>query len=104
MLGNALDNAIEAVKKVNDQNKKTISMTIEERGDMVFISLRNYLVGSLLMVDGLPQTSKKEEKGFHGYGVKSIRQIAMKYGGDITISQNDDIFTLTIYVSHLRNF
>lgn len=99
MLGNALDNAIEAVKKVNDQNKKTISMNIEERGDMVFISLRNYLVGSLLMVDGLPQTSKKEEKGFHGYGVKSIKQIAMKYGGDITISQNGDIFTLTIYIS-----
>jgi hypothetical protein len=49
------------------------------------------------MKDGIPQTSKLEEEGFHGFGMKSMAMIAEKYGGGLNVATDDDLFTLNVY-------
>ncbi len=101
LLGNALDNAIEAVTPIQEKEKKVISMNIESKGEMIFITVRNYTINNLSLIDGLPQTTKDFEDGFHGFGLKSIRFIANKYNGDIQFHQKDDVFTLTIFLKQI---
>ena len=48
-------------------------------------------------MNGLPATHKKETD-FHGYGLKSIRQIARKYGGEMKFSHVDGWFQLSILI------
>lgn len=103
LFGNAVDNAIEAVSKLNHPEKKLIDVSIEERGDMYFIGVTNYYDGILYMEDGIPQTSKADEPGYHGYGIKSMRLIAAKYMGEVAISANEELFSLNIYLKRPKN-
>lgn len=103
IFGNAVDNAIEAVSKLDQPEKKLIDVSIEERGDVFFIGVTNYFDGVLLMEDGIPQTSKADEPGYHGYGIKSMRLIAAKYAGEVAISANEELFSLNIYLKRPNN-
>lgn len=94
LLGNALDNAIEAAKAV--QGERFISLEIASRGNMVNIRLENSSGKIPKMVDGLPQTSK-EDKTFHGYGVRNIKAIVERYGGEMFIEAAEAVFSLTIF-------
>ena len=47
----------------------------------------------------MPNTTKKEEAGYHGYGMRSIRAIAEKYHGGISVTAEDGMFGLNIYMS-----
>ena len=60
----------------------------------MILQVENYYQGPLTFQDGLPATQKAGE--YHGYGLKSIRSTAEKYGGSITISTENDIFLLCI--------
>lgn len=95
ILGNILDNAIECVRNYEDPEKKVISLSILEKGDMLNIFADNYFDGELKMEKGFPITSKKD-KGYHGYGVKSIKMIAEKYDGDIRISCKNHTFSIQV--------
>ena len=91
---NMLDNAIEAVMKV-EEDKRAISLTVKRMANMVVISEENYFSGELKIKDGLPITSK-ENKDNHGFGLKSMRRFAEKYGGTLTFSTEDERFGLCI--------
>ena len=41
----------------------------------------------------------REEKGYHGFGLRSIRYLAQKYGGHMELSDADGLFTLQIMLS-----
>ena len=72
-------------------------MTIERKGNFVLFDTINYLPKGLEFTDGLPQTTKTGEKGYHGYGLKSIREIARRYQGDVSISTAGGFFRLSVY-------
>lgn len=95
LFGNVVDNAIEAVSQVEDTNKKIISLVVTAQKGAVVIHAENYYTGTLVVKNGLPVTSKSD-KDYHGYGMKSIRLIAEKYGGTMTYSTESDIFRLDI--------
>lgn len=46
---------------------------------------------------GQPATTK-ENKESHGYGIKSIRKAAEKYGGCMTLEQQDGWFIMTVLI------
>ena len=94
LFGNALDNAVEAVKEV-EADKKFIDVSVKITGDMTVITVNNYYAHSLTFMDGLPATTK-EEKDYHGFGMKSIAEIVARYDGELSISAEDDIFGLKI--------
>ena len=95
MISNGLDNAIECVSKYENNEKKVINVAVLERGSMLHIFIDNYFDGELEFRSGFPVTSK-EDKGYHGYGVKSMQMIAKKYSGDIRISVQNHTFSLQI--------
>lgn len=97
MLGNALDNAIESTERLSDPERKVISLSILDQGNMLYIELENYFDGVLDIRDGLPQTQKMNKLD-HGYGIKSIRSIVQSYGGRLDIHTEGQIFYLEIII------
>ena len=100
LLGNSLDNAIEAVMKIPDKQKRLIDLRIFKKANFVIYSIRNFnMIAPKFKSDGLPSTTKKETKT-HGYGLKSIQYIAEKYDGTLTLTNKNDWFSLTLIVPY----
>lgn len=98
IFGNALDNAIECVSQLDDPDRRAISVTVFSRADLVFLQLENFYDGELRFDGDLPATSKPREKGWHGYGLKSIRYTVEKYGGLMDIQSEDGVFLLRVTI------
>lgn len=98
LFGNAIENAVEAVLKLEDRERRVVDVFTERRGDMVMADIANYYDGELKLVDGLPVTGKRGEEGYHGYGVKSMKMIAEKYGGELSIEADGELFHLRFYL------
>lgn len=90
---NCTANAIEAVMKFPDAQKRVISLQCGKRHGMLAIRCDNYFDGKISSA-GLPATSK-QNAAEHGYGLKSMQLIAKKYGGSMTVSAREDIFRLS---------
>lgn len=97
LFGNALDNAMEAVCKLDDVEKRIIFVSVKEELGMAIIHVENNYTGELLMADGIPRTSKDDEF-YHGYGVKSIRMVVEKYDGNMALLPQNGIFNLNITI------
>lgn len=91
MFGNLIDNAVEAVARVPDPDRRVIALTIRRSGQLQCIHIENYFTGTLQFADGLPRTTK-EQAAYHGFGLKSVRLLAEKYGGSLTVGTKDDMF------------
>lgn len=102
LIGNALDNAIEAVQALDDPSMRTISVVIEQRGDMVIIHVENYFKGQLTFEDNLPQTTK-DDKDAHGWGMKSMRLVVSRYGGAMHTNVRGNIFHLNAVIPHRKD-
>lgn len=99
LLGNALDNAIEAVKELKEPERRFLALRIKRQGELVFLQIENYCVGGIAFQDGCPLTTK-ENKEEHGFGIQSIRFVVEKYHGYLNMSEEDNIFTLSILFSY----
>lgn len=95
MFGNALENAIEAVEKLQNPEKKQISFTMRKVGGFYIAQLQNYTSDRLELRDGLPLTTK-EDKRNHGIGVRSMKLLAEKYGGQLSFQQEEDVVELSL--------
>lgn len=95
LFGNILDNAIDSVRDAEDLEKRYIALEVRQSNGMALIHTENYCEEDLDFQDGLPQTTK-EDKRYHGYGMKSIRFLAEKYGGAVSCYQENQLFTLNI--------
>lgn len=97
LFGNALDNAIESVKKLPDPEKRLIHVSAVRQKGFLRIRVENCYSGQLRFVDGMPATTKDDPR-YHGYGLKSIRGIASGYGGSVTIDARDGWFELRLLI------
>lgn len=93
LFGNAIENAIEAVAELPKEDR-VISFQVREKNSMLVINVDNYYRGNVDVSGGLPKSTKGDDR-YHGFGTRSIRRIARKYGGDSVISV-DDMFHLTV--------
>ena len=94
-LGNAVDNAIEAAEKVEEPDGRLVSLRVGRQGSLVYVSVENSCAGSVELEDGLPRTTKGDSR-YHGFGLRSIRMIVEKYGGNMTIDASEGFFSLTM--------
>ncbi|MBR3429463.1 MAG: sensor histidine kinase [Oscillospiraceae bacterium] len=96
LFGNALDNAIEAVRLVESPDMRIITLTVVGAMGMTSVCVENYYQGDGLQVeDGLPVTTK-EDHAYHGYGVKSMQYLVKKYKGELSIGTDHQIFSLKL--------
>ena len=91
--GNALDNAIDAVRALDDSGQRSISLTVRRVGELATIHVENYFAGDRSFSGGLPQTSK-DDTSRHGFGTRSMREIVERHGGTLTFGQRDRTFTV----------
>ncbi len=94
LFGNAIDNAAEAVMKLPEE-KRVISLTTGETGELFSVNIRNFYRGSVSFEGGLPVTTKGDSD-YHGFGMKSIKRIVEKYGGDLSVIAGDGVFNLNM--------
>ena len=97
IFGNALDNAIECEKKIDEEEKRLIHITAVAQKSFLIIRFENYCTEQLTFLNKLPITTKKEAR-FHGYGLKSLRYTVKKYGGEVRVDQENDWFVLKILI------
>lgn len=95
LFGNAIDNAVEAVSKIEDPSRRCIGIHIREDRGMISAHFENYYTGALDFDAGLPRTTKSDKR-WHGFGMKSIKMIAEKYGGWVSVQADDKVFNLNI--------
>jgi nitrogen fixation/metabolism regulation signal transduction histidine kinase len=95
IFGNALDNAIEGVLKTEDPEKRLIRVALYSQNKFILICCENYFEGNLKLENGIPATTKSD-RGSHGFGLKSIRYTAEKYGGSMTINTEETWFILRV--------
>ena len=97
IVGNLLDNALDAVSKVED---KMIKLDIEYSRESLFVKIDNSF-------DGVVKYEKRADSedeyiitgknsGEHGYGLKNIRKSVEKYDGHIDISHDENIFSVGV--------
>jgi hypothetical protein len=99
MFGNAIDNAIEAVMKL-EKAMRVINLTVKTLQGGLNISLYNYFRTDLVFDNGFPRTTKSN-KDYHGFGMKSIQRVVDKYDGYLSITTDENIFTLNIFFPQL---
>lgn len=97
ILGNALDNAIEGVSNIKEQQKRLIDLTIYTKGQILVINISNPIEGQLQFRNGLPVTTKTD-KGYHGFGLRSIRHNVQRYNGYMTVNTEGEIFELKLII------
>jgi hypothetical protein len=96
LIGNALDNAIEACKGLSPE-QRVIRVTIRRECGAAVLQIANYYDRLGEIKDHLPQTTKDNPRE-HGYGLPSICAIVERYGGVVDIDTKDGIFLLSILI------
>ena len=97
LFGNLIDNAIEAVSQL-DEKKRVIGLKVRAVENLLSVNVHNYYEKPITFVGGIPQTTKADKK-YHGYGMKSIQYICRKYGGDLSINAENNVFNINILFS-----
>lgn len=95
MLGNTLDNALEACEKLPADESKTISVLCRSMGGFLFLSIKNPLGEKVSIKNGQISTTK-ENKTLHGFGLYSLHSVVKKYEGEVELKATDNTFTVDI--------
>lgn len=96
LFGNALDNAIEAVSELDDPARRSISLVVRRAMGGVSIHVENYYAGERrFSADGMPETTKAD-RASHGFGTRSMRQIAERYDGSFSAEAEGGVFRLDV--------
>lgn len=95
ILSNALDNALEACRKIDDIQSRTISLKIREESDFLLISVQNPVAQAPKKL-GNSFLSDKKDRENHGIGLRSIRLTAEKYNGEVLAECENNVFTLLV--------
>ena len=95
ILGNLLDNAIEAAEK---SQEKTVYLETSLRNAYRIIVIQNSSLPPRES-SGRLKTSKAD-RSTHGYGLKSVAKCLKKYQGDMhwDYDENNHLFTMTVMI------
>lgn len=98
ILGNTLDNAIEACEKLPTQAESIISVNCDCNSGFMFLTISNPICEKIDIQNNHISTTK-ENKTLHGFGLYSLQSVVKKYSGNIELSATDDKFTANIDLS-----
>ena len=93
ILGNLLDNAIEACTRISDQEARFLRVYLGTHRGQLYISVTNS--APALRRKGRQYLSTKIQ-GDHGFGLLRIDRIAAKYGGVVNRQSEEGVFATEI--------
>lgn len=106
IIGNALDNAIEACKKLKSEKQEAetfIRISTFKKGKMIFIEVENSFNGKVVKKkqSEFPVTDKTDKRE-HGIGFLNIKHTAEKYHEAVDWSVDGKVFTLSVMMQNER--
>lgn len=90
IFGNLLDNAIEASKFIEEQEKRCIQISAKKEKNFLVIGIKNNKQN-----ENVDNVSKKV---IHGYGLINVRNAIHKYGGEIDINKTKNKFIVNVII------
>jgi len=94
IIGNLLDNAIEACMKLSEPEKRFIRVYIGVHKEMLYISVSNATGNEMKKVGKAYLTTKNTAS--HGFGLVRIDKIAEKYSGFVDREHEDGVFATEV--------
>lgn len=98
IIPNMLNNAIEATRNVEDENR-VVKVTFKNNREKVIVSVANPVKEAvdLTMLESVKTT--KSDRLNHGYGMKNIKKSVEKYHGDMSYEINEkNQFVMVIWI------
>ena len=96
ILSNGFENALHAVSGL-ESSLKWIELYIEIKQNNLLIEIKNPFVGEIVMQDGIPITNRVN----HGYGCRSIQNIAKQHRGGCVFETEHGVFILKVYIANV---
>ena len=97
IIGNALDNAIEACCKIMDSKvQRFICISIKEIDENMLIEISNTAED----VDTADLSTTKPQQSLHGYGIHSIRASAKRLGGTLHFKYDSGVFVMKLLIKN----
>lgn len=94
IVGNLLDNAIEAAEKVEDHPEVYV---IIKTKSILYISVKNRVKDTDIIKTGKPDYTTKENTLLHGFGIACIRELVDRNGGRLDMEASDGWFRTEIF-------
>ena len=99
VIGNLLDNAMEAVRELKEN--KYIQVKIKYDRECLVVKIVNSFDGKIMIKRGKIQT-RKENREFHGIGLQSVKNVVDKYQGDLQYEYKDNRFSVVVLIYSLK--
>ncbi|WP_077610637.1 sensor histidine kinase [Clostridium sp. Marseille-P2415] len=98
MLGNILDNALEAAAKCSPEERRVdVKLFMGNNYFLIFHIENSYAVA--VKKEGSRLLSTKADSRHHGLGIGIVMTLAEKYGGTLNLEEKDDMFVTTLTIS-----
>jgi len=98
LIGNAIDNAIEESRRIENRLDRYIEIRIMPNAGGMSVFVRN-------KTDSYLKARGKTVKGgdlFHGFGIENMKTICEKHNGDFIILEHDGLFDLSIFLPNIQ--
>ena len=95
ILGNTLDNALEACEKLPPEENKTISVSCKCNSGFLFLSIENPISKTIKIKNNQIVTTKKN-KTLHGFGLYSLSSVIKNYDGNMELKSINNTFSVQI--------
>jgi sensor histidine kinase YesM len=103
LLGNLMDNAIEACDKLPTTQERRIIPKIQYRAGNLILSIQNTYDGSMdgqggIIQNKIPWTTSKADSHMHGIGLYNVLKVVKKYDGTMRWKAANKLFTIDIWL------
>ncbi len=100
ILGNALDNALEACERLLQKQPKAavfIRVSSMQKGNFFLMEVANSFDGQVFCVPGeeFPRTGKPD-KAVHGIGMRNMKSTVLRYQGALDWTAEGNVFLLSV--------
>jgi sensor histidine kinase regulating citrate/malate metabolism len=95
VLGNCLENAIEACAKLSDETQRFLNVKAAIVNEYLVLNIKNSFNGIANINDGILHTTKVDSKN-HGIGLENVRTIVRQYEGTINLNYSENKFETSI--------
>lgn len=97
LLGNLLDNAVEASMR-EKEGEREVNLLISSRQGYEMICVKNRISCSVLEKNPELTTTKKKGRDSHGIGIAGIKEIIKQYQGMYDIYEKDGYFSFAVFI------
>lgn len=102
VLGNLLDNALEAAKKC-DKGIVSVALYMENGGSLAICRIENNYVGELRN-EGTKLLTTKENPELHGIGLQNVKRLVDRYSGYIQQEYEKGVYVTTVILPVQESF